>query len=83
MAENPCSVCESELAGTDVEYHYSRCHDYSGRDIPWQVWVLSHRESMRTIGQMLDALKGLRERCDYSDLRAWADDVIAKAEGRA
>lgn len=30
-----------------------------------------------------EALKGLSERCDYSDLRAWADDALAVPEPRA
>ena len=32
---------------------------------------------------LLECLKALRERCDYSDLRAWADKVIDRAEGKS
>jgi hypothetical protein len=47
-----CDVCSRDLSGLDVEFHYSRSHNLSADFIPWEVLLLSLRESNARLAEL-------------------------------
>lgn len=67
-----CHICHKDLAGLDVEYHYSRNHGNSV-EIPRGVLIESLRESNNDIHKLKTEVAELKRKLAAAEHRGWFD----------